>query len=161
MSQYITSDSAFLNTATYLANACVVPHKPSCPVPVKFQGKQESIPIYRAGFKRLADDEKGRQSWELSFYTTLIMPKKTWEGIQKSPEQPRNVTLLGTFDKKIYNTDFRIFLYELESELQGDLVAVHIEAASLFQFLTYGFGDIDAEIAEIVKRGNEVPANGC
>lgn len=160
MSEYITSDAGFINLATYLADACVTAQKPSCRLPVRFQGSRESIPIYRAGFKRLADDDKGRQCWELSFYTTIIMKSKTWAGIQKSPTQTRNVVLLGNASKTVYDTYFSIFSYELEAELQGDLVSVYIEAAVLLRFHTYGFGDIDAEVAEIVKRGNEVHVNG-
>lgn len=162
--EYLTSDSGFLNMATYLSNNCMLPHKPSTLVgatfPATFHGNRQSIPIYNVGFMRDDDDEKGRQRWAISFGTTIVMKASTWTGIQKSPDAPRNIKLLGNGGHlslspgTTYDTDFRIYTYQEEHEMQGDLVSVRVDATALFIFHTLGFGDIDAEIAEIVKNGN-------
>jgi hypothetical protein len=123
-------------------------------VPAKFQGNRVSIPIYRVGFLRMEDDEAGREVWAISFGTTVIIKEKTWNGILKSTEQPRNVTLLADGSKQFYNTDFRIYMYQQEAELQGDLVSINVDATALFSFHTLGFGDIGAEIAAITEKGN-------
>lgn len=163
--EYLTSDSGFLNMATYLSTHCMVPQKPSMMVaasfPATFQGNRQSIPIYNVGFLRDTDDEKGRQRWTISFATTLVMDASRWAGILKSPNEPRNIKLMGNgLGRRLspgatYDTDFRIYTYQEEHEMQGDLVSVRVDATALFVFHTLGFDDIDAEVAKIVENGNK------
>lgn len=159
MSEYVLSDSAFLNIATYLSENCQAAQKPSKLVPVKFMGSGQSSMIYNVGFERLLDEGES-QCWRISFRVCLVVPLKTWNGILKSVDQPRNVVVLGSGGKTFYtvrDTDFTIVAYQQDTELKGDLTAFFADVESIFKFKTYGYGDIPVEIANIVERGNHVP----
>lgn len=153
MSEYTLNVTAFLDLAEYLANACAAGQKSYRSIPARFQGKRESVPVYQLGFLREPNDTDGRQCWIMSFRTQLVIKRKMWDGIQKSLDTKRNVNLLGD-GKTISLTDFRIYDYVFDSELQGDLVAIYVNAASLFKF--HAYGDYDAVIAGIVKKGNQI-----